>query len=392
MPLFVRVTDWQQTETNIIIKIPSYGSTLQNVDLLIHDNYLKAHYGQHFLELFLWNDIDPIDSSCSVTNNHIIFELKKKTIGEWQILEAELEKEDKRKLRQLVIEETQKKHQEGQENKINRHAELKRIAVREQIAIDSKRHEWIKEVKKTEKEAALRELCLLEEKPPKSDIRKLKQNKNDVKNINKMCKVVELEKLNSESAVIPLPRKRQTISIKFTAREFPTPQRESMAQEEAEWLSRQAAARRSSETGEGSNAELRAEERNPQWLLAKGDKFLRTGDHLGAINAYSEGLRQSPSCWELMCGRARAHAAAGNWGRSAEDCSSALELLTPPLPANRAPRAECVARRGIALCNLGHVHHGLQELDASLKLLQNDEPLKTIVLATKENFSQNSTE
>lgn len=268
MPIFVKVLNWQQTAANITIKIPSYGFILQNIDVFTHEKYIKAHYGQHFFELFLWSLIDTAKSTCVVTNNEIIFELKKWVPENWEKLEADLDKNAKKELRKDIIEETQKKNQEMEEQKINKNAELKRVAVREQICIDTKRHEWIKTVKENEKEKALLDLELIENKPTTKQIESKKSDdsfryKSSKK---KNMKVIHQEESVLE-AVIPMPRKSQTLSVKFTERAFPTPTRESMVQEEEEWLSKQAAARRSA----GFDREdLRPEERNPQWLKAKG--------------------------------------------------------------------------------------------------------------------------
>lgn len=52
----------------------------------------------------------------------------------------------------------------------------------------------------------------------------------------------------------------------------------------------------------------------------------------------------------------------------AEDCSTALTLLDPPIEANRKARTACLARRGAALVKLGFLRQGCDELIAASKL------------------------
>lgn len=103
-------------------------------------------------------------------------------------------------------------------------------------------------------------------------------------------------------------RKCQTLSVSFTERVFPTPCRESRMDEENEWLKKQAEARRS--VGFVSE-DLRPEEKNPQFLQSKGEEFSNQGNFLGAISAYTFGIKLSPNYSDLYIGRSEAHFAAG---------------------------------------------------------------------------------
>nr|XP_031825942.1 dynein assembly factor 4, axonemal-like [Nomia melanderi] len=185
------------------------------------------------------------------------------------------------------------------------------------------------------------------------------------------------------SKSVPLPRKKGTIGVTFSDRKFPTPARESSRVEEEEWLKNQAEARR--KTGFDS-ADLRPEERDPQWLQNKGDEFYKDGNYMAAISAYSFGIKISDKLASLYVNRSAAHYALENYCRCIEDCSKALELMEPKCESNRELRAWCHARRGAALCKLSSPQHGIPELKVALELAPDNERIKRDVLVAKQYF------
>ncbi|XP_076685060.1 dynein axonemal assembly factor 4 [Andrena cerasifolii] len=185
------------------------------------------------------------------------------------------------------------------------------------------------------------------------------------------------------SKPVPLPREAGVINIKFSERKFPTPARESSHLEEQEWLQKQAEARRKI----GFDADdLRPEERDPQWLKDKGDEFYKVGNYLGAISAYSYGVKISDKMASLYVNRSAAHYALGNYHKCMEDCSKALELMEPKCEGNRESRARCHARRGAALCKVSAPQHGIPELQAALELTPDNESIKRDLLTAKQYF------
>lgn len=384
MPIFVK-PEWHQTLTHVTIKIPSHGVTKADVDVLTHEIYIKAHYQQYIFEVFLFKSINVTNSTCTITDTDIIFELSKTSEEEWIQLEADLSKPDKKDLRNQIIKQIQEKTQKEQEEKSAKKAETKRSYVRLQMAEDSKRQAKIKDLKKQAEENALKEMELWEEKQTEEliikDIKpiekpKFKKSKDRTK--YKSCDKIqpdEIIKVEDEAPepAIPVPRKCQTFTVSFTQREFPTPQRESKLEEEQEWLAKQAAARRS--VGFDSD-DLRPEERNPQWLLAKGDEFYKAENYLGAISAYTEGIKISKNFVDLYVKRSSVHYKIGNYERTLDDCSKALEIMTSAVAANLDKRLECIVRRGNALRKIGFARHAISELEEALKLSPGNEAIK----------------
>ncbi|KAG7263689.1 hypothetical protein CRUP_007757 [Coryphaenoides rupestris] len=166
-----------------------------------------------------------------------------------------------------------------------------------------------------------------------------------------------------EQVDLPAPRASGKIQIKFTPRVFPTALRESRVPEEEEWLRKQAEARRT--TGHTELADdlkdLSDEERNPDWLKDKGDKYFATGNYQGAVNAYNLAIRLNGKIPALYSNRAACHLKLRNLHKAVEDASHALDLLTPPVADNAAARARAHVRRGTAFCELELYTEGRRE-------------------------------
>lgn len=60
---------------------------------------------------------------------------------------------------------------------------------------------------------------------------------------------------------------------------------------------------------------LNADERNPRWLLDKGNEFFEKKNYLGAVSAYSSGIQLAKKSTALHLSRARAHFQLGNFKR-----------------------------------------------------------------------------
>lgn len=286
MPIIIKDFTWNQTENKIIIKIALRGVIEAKTDIFTTPKYMKVSYEKYFFELFLKHPILTDESKCIFTEDSIQFELQKEEVKLWDKLETDLSKQEKQELKIKLIQEEHERIQERDKKLLEKHSELKRTAVREQIRLDTKQRQLINDIRLKEKAEALGEVD---------------KWKNSLTSVKKVAKP-------QETTQIPLPRNTAMLHVDFTAREFPTPLRESQAEEEEEWLRKQAAARRS--VGFVSE-DLRPEEKNPQYLKEKGDEFLKAGNYLGAISAYSFGIKLRDTFSDFYVGRAAAHLAQG---------------------------------------------------------------------------------
>lgn len=124
-----------------------------------------------------------------------------------------------------------------------------------------------------------------------------------------------------------------------------------------------------------NDEDLRPEEKNPKWLLEKGNEFYKTGNYRAAISAYSTGITIASEPAVLLLNRATAHYALENYNRCAMDTSKAYELFVPVASINLKNRIRCLCLRGAALAKLGFLKQGHKELLAAKELDPRNEQL-----------------
>ncbi|KAK6632799.1 hypothetical protein RUM43_013570 [Polyplax serrata] len=402
MPLIVKEFTWKQTEELVTIRIPLYGVSSSSVDIFTSDNYVKASYPPFLFEAFLNSSINESTSTCTISDNEVIFELQKMIPKIWDSLTADISKLEMLEKRKKIIERHHEKTEEERKARKEKLTVLQRLSVQKQIeqdttirkVIDDKRNaertkvmdelnDWVTENENVEyvktKDVSVLDKAIFHECDTGVEI--------EVKSTKKLTTETDEgeadtnQKNCSENSVnecvdvfpVPLPRNPGTITINFTHRDFPTPSRESQAPQEEEWLKKQVEARRAT----GFVAEdLRPEECNPTWLKDKGDSFYKVGNYLGAVSAYSHAIKLGSKLAGLFANRGAAHLGLGNLHKALDDCSQALELMTPHVPANLEARAKCHARRGAILCRLGVPDAGVADFEEALKLLPNDVKLQ----------------
>ncbi|XP_049958062.1 dynein axonemal assembly factor 4-like [Schistocerca serialis cubense] len=399
MPILVTDYDWRQTEAVVIIKVRLRNVNSKNVDIFTLDKYIKAHYPPFLFEVFLWAPVKNSESNCTLTNTEIIFELQKLEHKIWESLEASVTKEEKQKLRQQYVTEALEIAEKEKERNSKKRHDFQQLAVRQQIALDTQERTKIEEIKNNERTIAMRDLQQWKDSASMDaeDFASKKKQLNSVKEQSTKQKIFvkgeskdkkcinnknvsdekEYKEANSKKIFRseipkPAPRKPGKIHVSFTPRVFPTPKRESQEKEEQEWLKKQYEARKNVGFVE---EDLLPEEKDPDWLKQKGDSFFQMGNYLGAISAYSHAINLGFKMAALYSNRAAAHLAVGNVHKAIEDCSEALELLTPHVSMNAEARACCHARRAAALCRLGLLPQGLADLEAALQLQPENEKL-----------------
>ncbi|XP_066149155.1 dynein axonemal assembly factor 4-like [Euwallacea fornicatus] len=382
MPIIVKDFIWKQSLNKVILCVPLHNVPSCKVDVFTSPQYLKLTFETFFFEAILLKAINVSQSICTKTWKYVIFDLQKECEEMWDSLEVQgLTKEEKMKLKIRLIDEEHQRVQNKFQEKLNLKAELKRVAVNEQIKLDTRVRGKIEEIKKRAEKDALGDLNAWKEevelKPNSDKIVEIAEDNNEQYGVAIMRSAQQTNKpklrLYRESKKLdPIPKSRniQSLQILFTPREFPTPSRESRLEEENEFLIKQAEARKS--TG-FYDKDLRPEEKNPQYLLAKAKEFKKHQNYLGAISALSFAIKLSPQFVDLYFERSEVHILVGNFSRAVDDCSKALSLYKPLCEVNLHERAVCIGRRGIALFKLGLLQQGISELQASIKLESNEE-------------------
>ncbi|XP_041986888.1 dynein axonemal assembly factor 4-like [Aricia agestis] len=420
MPILVKDFTWTQTLKSVHIRIPIDPVYKENIDLFTTDSYVKAHFSPFLFEIFLFDEVDNKNCKCIIHDKEIVLNLIKKEEYEWSQLEKILSKEEKKELRQKNLNASQDDAKKESEEKFIKKNELNRFAVQKAMDIDSKQHllmdkrrdeerrqamdnleNWrLKTENRTEIISATSSGVKIKELNSSDDEDKneskqetnLEQPKPEAsKNLKPARKLITssyVDKKKEEMArrVLPQLRQTQSLEITHTPRSFPTPSRESAAEEEETWLRNITMARRA--TGFASE-DLRPEEQDPQWCKEKGDEFFRSGNFLGAISAYTHGITLTDKLPSLYANRAATHFALGNFNKCANDCSSALDLMKPVCEGNRRSRAKCIARRAAALARLGYLNKAIDEMKAAAKLLPEDEKIKQDIYDMERAWEQN---
>lgn len=112
-------------------------------------------------------------------------------------------------------------------------------------------------------------------------------------------------------------------------------------------------------------------------------------------------------CFDLYLNRSAAHFAIGNFKRcvsscfpqlmhidnvfflaQVEDCSAAYDLLVPHVDLNLKARAQCLSRRGAALCKMGMIKQGYEEMLAAFKLTPSDTNLQADIDMIRTKLDQ----
>ncbi|XP_012722946.2 dynein assembly factor 4, axonemal [Fundulus heteroclitus] len=387
MPLHVTDYTWTQTESTVHISVPLKGAKAGGVDIVSTEEYLKVHFPPFLFEAFLFEPVDDDRSTAKVGNGVAVFTLPKKTRNVWEHLMITADdKETKREIRERALLKRQQKLSAESKQKAEKQQAEKKYALVTMMKLEEEERDRIQKMKDAEREKTTAELAAWRlrqkqeaqqkqnhqiqqggaTKTPGNRQMEIGKNKQGHRNSKK-------EKIQTR---LPPPRPPGNIRVTFTPRVFPTALRESRVSEEEEWLRRQAAARRAVSTEVEELQDLTEEERNPDWLKQKGDKCFANGDYVGAVNAYSLGIRLNRQIPALYSNRAACQLKLRNLHKAIEDSSKALDLLTPAVPANAAARVRASVRRGSAFCQLQLYAEGLQDYEAALQIDPHNEALR----------------
>ncbi|XP_787717.1 dynein assembly factor 4, axonemal [Strongylocentrotus purpuratus] len=383
MPIAIKDYTWEESDTDVHITVPIKGNNSSKADLFSSDEYIKVNSPPYFFEMFLYAGVDDSKSVAQLGDGVIVFKLIKKELGIWgQLSSSTLGDKDKMKARRDdAVTEKHRRIEEETEEKRRKKREKEKLALNEQMRLENEEREKIHEIKQTEIRQATEEIEDWKKKhqvlpgdephPAYMTGHDDGDDEHDEEDDDEVHHTPEDKKALIDK--LPPPRTRQNISVTFTPRVFPTPMRESRVHEEDEWLRKQAEARRIPEI---EDEDLAPEERDPFWLKDKGDSFFKGGNFQAAVNAYNTAIRLNGKVPAFYSNRGACHLKLRNFIKCIEDCSKAIELLTPPVPANASSRLRAHTRRGTAFCELELYAEGLQDYVAALKIEPKNEQLR----------------
>ncbi|CAL8293284.1 unnamed protein product [Boreogadus saida] len=381
MPLIVKDYTWTQTESMVYLRVPLKGATAEHVDILSTDEYLKVHFPPFLLEAFLFEAVDEAKSTAKIGNGVAVISLPKKIHRLWDHLVLSInDKQTKKEIRERALQAHMEKTADGRKEKAVKKQQEKKYALETMMKLEQEERDLIQKMKDEEREKATaelegwkkRQIQTAVEKPPIN-----LTNRDKVQTLHQASRGCSVNPGRTSSRAgsrkeqvdLPAPRSSGTIQIKFTPRVFPTALRESRVPEEEEWLRKQAEARRAGNTELAAELkDLSDEERNPDWLKDKGDKYFATGNYQGAVNAYNLAIKLNSKIPAFYSNRAACHLKLRNLHKALDDTSKALDLLTPPVADNASARARAHVRRGTAFCELELYTEGLQDYSAAIKI------------------------
>ncbi|KAF5891570.1 dyslexia susceptibility 1 candidate 1 protein, partial [Clarias magur] len=369
MPLVVSDHTWSQTDRAVFIRVPLKAVKPAKVSVMCTEEYLKVSFPPFLFEAFFFEPVDEEKSVAKIGDGVALFTLPKKTPGLWDQLSRNTEKDKQREIRDAAIVKTQIKEKEKEEAKALRIRQERKFTLETMMKIEDEKRDRIQKMKDEECARALNELEAWKEKQKEAqeedESRRRSQERaaQETKQIHQHRKPEKVPTpgpnpsraeagKKSKQADLPAPRSAGYIKVSFTPRLFPTPSRESYIPEEEEWLRKQAEARRAANADLAELEDLKEEERNPDYLKDKGDKFFTVGNYHAALNAYDLAIKLNRRVPALYSNRAACHLKLRNLHKAIEDSSQALELLTPAVSANAAARMKAHVRRGTAFCQL----------------------------------------
>uniref|UniRef100_H2YFR5 Dynein axonemal assembly factor 4 n=1 Tax=Ciona savignyi TaxID=51511 RepID=H2YFR5_CIOSA len=393
MPIIVKDYKWSETKEQLYITVPLKGAKASNVDLLCTPEFVKASYPPFLFEAVLYAPVNDEKSSAKIRDGCVFFTLVKETPEIWgEILTSQANDKAfwfKKKQEAIAYDEERIKNSTVERSGIKE--ENKKFALKQMMQLEEQGRSKIELEKETERVNAADEMNKWKEQKRREaeneKIKLLKEYENKMKlEAAKPAAIiddspadeksrVENVKTNGEgkSAVVGKkrveskfgPRKAGKIAVNFTPRVFPTPQRESKAQEEDEWLQKQADARKRMSV---DNQDLAEHEKDPDWLKDKGAQLFSAGDYLAAVNAYNLAIKIQPKAPILFLNRSACHLKVRNLFKAAEDCSTALDLMQPAVDSNSKGRLKAHLRRAVAYHGLELYVEALMDYEAALKI------------------------
>ncbi|KAA0197838.1 Dyslexia susceptibility protein [Fasciolopsis buskii] len=314
--MYLSIVDycWNEILDEIIVEVPLRGLPLSRADIMITSKYLKMVIKPYVFECALYREISAEQSRVELGDNCARFILKKMKPEYWGQLTSEAMKNKKefQKIKEDAVIEYQQLEKAREQKNRTQVREGEKQALNELMRIEGCERDRIAREKKDAGDRAVKELIQFHENEKKrkqelqvriAEAKKLAREmsegrlsdnsplgpKNTAAEYSPSSRIVTLEK----PCELPV-RESNKISVNFTPRVFPTPERESTKHEEEEWLSKQAEYRRTVMKRVVAGGEYSEQEQDPIWLRGKGDSLFRAGDYEAAVVAYTQAISLNP--------------------------------------------------------------------------------------------------
>lgn len=277
-------TQWYQTELTLTIKYPISGVSLKKIDFYLTDTFLKINITEKksikFFDFHSNIDYQNKGNSFLYINEHLEITLYKQEARLWSnLLIDNLSKEELLKRREEAT--NRKREEEAQHLRNLNDLKIKydRYSVSEQMRLEQKERELIENLKKEEKEQALKDLY--ESIDDDLHLKKSQNNKEIFEDFKE-------EKLNEdeEEAIevireIPEPREGKTLQLKFTEKVYPHLAAREQHFKDAPFPK-----------AKGTTTDAKdGDQENPLWLKDKGNDFFKNKDYYSAVNAYNSAYK-----------------------------------------------------------------------------------------------------
>ncbi|KAK9837385.1 hypothetical protein WJX84_003845, partial [Apatococcus fuscideae] len=180
----------------------------------------------------------------------------------------------------------------------------------------------------------------------------------------------------------PPRRALQPVQVEFTELESPSLPARATRELELKEYKRQIKEGQSAKADEDA---LDVRQTQPLFMKDKGDGLARSGNHAGALNAYTRALTLDPTLTAALSNRSSCHLALRNHRECIQDCTAALEQLGLAEPgegpdgagAGRArQQAKLHTRRASAHLALSNSAAALEDLQQAVRLQPADAALE----------------
>eukprot|EP00052_Salpingoeca_macrocollata_P026289 m.243579 g.243579 ORF g.243579 m.243579 type:complete len:373 (-) comp22550_c1_seq1:41-1159(-) len=358
MPIKVTDYKWEETESTVHISVPLKGVKKDKADIYSNDLLVKVNFPPYLFEVDLFAAVDDEASTAVIGNSTVDFTLTKRVPSLWTRLQAEGDHAQLLQRRQDAEERKREQLKQLQEDRRAKEQDVNRLAVQKQMQIEEERRAAVEAARQSEISKAVEGL---------SDLDQLSVTSSPATSAS------TAQQPSAGAATQPV-RAAGKISVKFSARAFPTPSRESYREQEEQWQEKQAEARKAVQ--EAKAALAGGPGNDPLWLLDKGKDFFKQGNYQAAINAFTSAVTLDANMAAAYSNRAACHLKLLDPQACAADASKALSLLLPPCEENAQSRLRAFCRRGAALAQLEDYQSAISDYIEALKIAPQSESIR----------------